>query len=283
MIEEQTIWEEVWPVVENLIQATLAEDTATMRTLLTTDGQAAAMLDMFDVYVYDILLKTVLGREQLGVTRAVETENGRYVHIEYAWPEPDSGQNSYTANDVVTATLTQVDGTWLVDHVNPSALDLPLTGGRARGIIATGQSLSDEGKVPGEAWILPFALYAGLLKMNVRPEALADPVEELLIPGLQERKYGVMALVNGRSLWRDFKAINTPKLDKPAAWAAAIEFILGELEMRNLTQAAVAKNHKTPLSTMVPRMKQIKKVLNIQKDDERYADLHSTQIVYSEQ
>ncbi len=280
MIDEKTIWDEVWPVVEKLIQATLAENPATMRSLLTADGQAAAMLDLFDVYVYDILLKTVLGREQLGITRAVETENGRFIHIEYAWPEPGSEENSYTANDLVTVTLTQVGDTWRIDSVNPSTIDLPLTGGRARGLIATGQSLSDEGKMPGESWILPFALYGGLLKMKLRPEALADPVEELLIPGMQERSYGAMALLNGRSLWRDFKATNQPKLDKPAAWAAAVEFIMSELELRNLTQAAVAKNHQTPLSKMVPRMKQIKKVLDIQKNDERYADLQSTQIVY---
>lgn len=280
MINEKTIWEEVWPVVEKLIEATLAEDAATMHTLLTPDGQAAAMLDLFDVYVYDILLKTVLGREQLGVTRAVETENGRFVHIEYAWPEPGSEQNSYTANDLVTVTLTQVDGQWRIVSVNPSTIDLPLTGGRARGLIATGQTLSDEGKLPGESWILPFALYGGLLKMKLRPEALADPVEERLIPGMQERSYGAMALLNGRSLWRDFKAANQPRLDKPAAWAAAVEFIMGELELRNITQAAVAKHYQSPLSKMVPRMKQIKKVLDIQKNDDRYADLQSTQIVY---
>ena len=280
MIDEKTIWEAVWPVVENLIEATLAEDAATMRTLLTPDGQAAAMLDLFDVYVYDILLKTVLGREQLGVSRAVETENGRFIHIEYAWPEPGSAQNSFTANDVVTASLTQLEGRWLIDSINPSSIDLPLTGARARGIIATGQSLSEDGKVPGESWILPFALYGGLLKMKLRPEALADAVEKLLIPGMQERTYGAMALVNGRALWRNFKTSSKPKLDKPAAWAAAVEFIMSELELRNLTQAAVAKNHQIPLSIMVPRMKQIKKVLNIQKNDERYADLQSTQIVY---
>ncbi|MBK8904751.1 MAG: hypothetical protein IPM53_26465 [Anaerolineaceae bacterium] len=280
MIEEKTIWDEVWPVVEELIEATLAEDAATMRTLFTPDGQAAAMLDLFDVYVYDILLKTVLGREQLGVSRAVETDNGRFIHIEYAWPEPGSDQNSFTANDVVTASLTQIDGRWLIDSINPSTLDLPLTGARARGLIATGQSLSEDGKVPGESWILPFALYGGLLKMKLRPEALADPVEALLIPGMQERTYGAMALVNGRTLWRDFKTINKPDLDKPAAWAAAVEFIMSELELRSLTQAAVAKNHQIPLSLMVPRMKQIKKVLNIQKNDDRYADLHSTQIIY---
>ena len=280
MIDEKTIWEAVWPVVENLIEATLAEDAATMRTLLTPDGQAAAMLDLFDVYVYDILLKTVLGREQLGVSRAVETENGRFIHIEYAWPEPGSAQNSFTANDVVTASLTQLEGRWLIDSINPSSIDLPLTGARARGIIATGQSLSEDGKVPGESWILPFALYGGLLKMKLRPEALADAVEKLLIPGMQERTYGAMALLNGRALWRNFKTSSKPKLDKPAAWAAAVEFIMSELELRNLTQAAVAKNHQIPLSIMVPRMKQIKKVLNIQKNDERYADLQSTQIVY---
>ncbi|MCC6604766.1 MAG: hypothetical protein IT327_16270 [Anaerolineae bacterium] len=280
MIEEKTIWAEVWPVVEQLIETTLAEDAATMRTLLTPGGQAAAMLDLFDVYVYDILLKTVLGREQLGVSRAVETENCRFIHIEYAWPEPGSNQNSFTANDVVTVSLTQLEGRWLIDSINPSTIDLPLTGARARGLIATGQSLSDDGKVPGESWILPFALYGGLLKMKLRPEALADPVEEQLIPGMQERTYGAMALVNGRALWRNFKTSSKPKLDKPAAWAAAVEFIMSELELRNLTQAAVAKNHQIPLSIMVPRMKQIKQVLNIQKNDERYADLQSTQIIY---
>jgi hypothetical protein len=280
MIGEQIVWDAVWPTVENLIQATLAEDAATIGTLLTSDGQAAAMLDLFDVYVYDILLKTVLGREQLGVTRAVETENGRFIHIEYAWPEPGTEDNSFTANDVVTVTLTQVEDNWRIVDVNPSSIDLRLTGGRARGIIASGQSLSEDGKVPGESWILPFALYGGLLKMKLRPEALLDPVEKLLIPGMQERSYGAMALVNGRSLWRDFKSANKPNLDRPSAWAAAVEFIMSELELRNLTQAAVSKNHKISLSKMVPRMKQIKKVLNIQKADERYADMQGTQIVY---
>ena len=280
MIDEQTVWDELWPVVENLIEATLAEDAATARTLLSSDGPAAALLDLFDIYVFDILLKTVLGREQLGVTRAVETENGRFIHIEYAWPEPGSAQNSFTANDLVTVTLTQLAGTWRIVEVNPASIDLPLTGGRARAVIATGQLLGEDGKLPGEAWILPFALYGGLLKMKLRPEALADPVEALFMPGLQDRSYGVMAMVNGRTLWRDFNANQQPPLDKPNAWAAAIEFIMSELELRDLTQAALAKHYKTPLSHMVPRLKQIKKALNIQPGDERYADLQSTQIVY---
>ena len=248
MIDEQTIWAEVWPVVENLIEATLAEDAATMRTLLTQDGQAAAMLDLFDVYVYDILLKTVLGREQLGVTRAVETENGRFIHIEYAWPEPGSEQQQlYRQRRSHRSRSPRWQSDWRVVSVNPSTLDLPLTGGRARGIIASGQSLSEDGKVPGESWILPFALYGGLLKMKLRPEGLADSGGRITDP----RHAGALLWGDGFGL-RPFPLArlqgnaNKPKLDNPAAWAAAVEFIMSELELRNLTQAAVAKNSPTP-------------------------------------
>jgi len=279
MINQETVWEEIWPVVEEFIKATLAEDAERAGALLLPGSIAAETLDLFDIYVYDILLKTVLGRSSLGLSRAVETENGRFVHIEYAWPEPDSTGYSYTANDVVTVTLTCTTGKWLIQEINPSAIDLPLTGARARGILATGQNLNDEGKVPGEAWILPFALYGGLLKMKLRPAALADTIEALLLPGMQERRYGMMALVYARRLWRKFRNSARPQLAKPAAWAAAVEYIMGELEMRELTQAAAAKNYQVNLSQMVPHMKLIKRSLNIQKMDERYSDVQAPQIV----
>ena len=279
MIDQETVWQEIWPVVEEFIEATLAEDAERAGALLLPDSIAAESLDLFDIYVFDILLKTVLGRSSLGLSRAVETENGRFVHIEYAWPEPGSTANSYTANDVVTVTLTRTTGKWLIQEINPSAIDLPLTGARARGILATGQNLNDEGKVPGEAWILPFALYGGLLKMKLRPAALADTIEALLLPGMQERRYGMMALVYARRLWRKFRNSARPQLAKPAAWAAAVEYIMGELEMRELTQAAAAKNYQVNLSQMVPHMKLIKRSLNIQKMDERYSDVQAPQIV----
>jgi hypothetical protein len=279
MIDQETVWQEIWPVVEEFIEATLAEDADGAGALLLPGSIAAETLDLFDIYVYDILLKTVLGRSSLGLSRAIETENGRFVHIEYAWPEPASTANSYTANDVVTVTLTRTTGKWLIQEINPSAINLPLTGARARGILATGQNLNDEGKVPGEAWILPFALYGGLLKMKLRPAALADTIEALLLPGMQERRYGMMALVYARRLWRQFRDLAQPPLAKPAAWAAAVEYIMGELEMRELTQAAAAKNYQVNLSQMVPHMKLIKRGLNIQKMDERFSDVQAPQIV----
>ena len=241
-IQEETVWSDVWPVVESLIQAVLAEDFAQVRPLLKPNSVADDMLDLYGYYVYDILLKSVLGRDKLAVTRAVETENGRFLHIEYAWPDTTTEENHYTANDVVTATLTEEDGQWLITDVNPSAIDLPLNGGRARAVLAGGKTLSEDDKIPGEAWILPFALYGGLLKMQLRDEALSDEVEQLLLPALQDRTYGVMAQLYGRRIWRDFKQAAKPSMEKPDAWSAAIEYILAEQELRKISQAAVANS-----------------------------------------
>ena len=297
MISEETVWKEVWPVVEKLIEATLAENSERIAKLVVPGEQAAEMLDLFGFAVFDVLLKTVLGRGSLGITRAIETENGRFVHIEYAWPEsadvrqepesvrqePGAEQNSYTATDLVAVTLTQVNESWHVLEVNPSGIDLLLTGPRARGVLASTQSLSEQDKVPSEPWILPFALYGGMLQIPLQPQAMADDVEALLLPGLQHRTYGVMSILRGRRMWRDFITAVNPPLDKPAGWAAALEFIMSEQNMRNQTQAAASKLYKTTLSAMVPRIKQIKKALNIKGQDERYADMQSTQIVYGKE
>ena len=163
MISEETVWEDVWPVVEKLIEATLAENSDGIAELVVPGEQAAEMLDLFGFAVFDVLLKTVLGRGSLGITKAIETENGRFIHIEFAWPEPGAPDNSITANDLVSVTLTQVENNWRVVEVNPSGVDMPLTGPRARGMLASTKSLSEQDKVPGEPWILPFALYGGML------------------------------------------------------------------------------------------------------------------------
>ena len=113
MIDEQTVWDDIWPVVERLIAATLAEDPQAIRSLVLPGGLAADALDLYGGVVFDILLKTVLGRERLGLVRAIEADGGRAVFIEYAWPDPTAGRG-YTAVDVVAVRLAgrTVAGWW---------------------------------------------------------------------------------------------------------------------------------------------------------------------------
>jgi hypothetical protein len=272
MIDEATIWKDVWPVVERLIEATLAEDEPTLAALVVSGDQAAETLDLFGFVAFDILLKTVLGRQRLGLTRAIETDEGRSVHIEYAWPDPETIDRSYTAVDVVSVRLQQTEEGWRIAEINPASIDLPLTGSRARTILASTQMLNGQGRLPSEPWILPFTFYGGLLQLPLQLGGLADEVEGLLLPGLQERNFGYISLIRGRRLWRDFKAAAKPDLSRPAAWAAAAEFVLSEQERRDVTQAAAGRHYESSLGAVAGRIKQIKNSLQIKGTDERYSD-----------
>ena len=282
MISQETVWEEIWPVVESLLDATLAEDEVRVTSLLAPGGEAARLYDLFGVTVFDILLKSVLGRTQLAITRAVQTEEGRYVHIEYVWPDPETENGAYTAADLVTVQLQRTGDRWQVLAVNPAAVDFPLTEARARGVLVTGEARNEGGELPREPWILPVAFLAGSLQLTLREEALADDVERLLLPGLQARHYGPISQIAGRRLWRDFREVATPLLDDPAAWAASAEFILSEQSLREATQAAVGKQYQVPLTQMLPRIRRIKEALAIQGLDERYSALGSKQIILKE-
>jgi hypothetical protein len=127
-------------------------------------------------------------------------------------------------------------------------------------------------------------LYAGLLQLPLRPEAMVDPVEEALLPGLQARQFGLLPLIYGRRLWRDFKAAQGDVLSdgRPGAWAAAVEAIVGEQSNRGETQAAVGRHYRALLGAVSARASQIRRALGIEGFDARYSDFSTTEIVYKE-
>lgn len=278
MLSKQAVMEKIWPTVEALIRATLDEDNDAIASLLVPGSEAAVLHTLFGFPIFDLLLKTVLGREHVAVTRAVATEKGRTIHVEFVWPDTGAGDDGYTAADLVSVQCRRHKERWRVVAVNPAATDFPLTEPRAQGIMVTARR-HDADDQALEPWLLPVALFAGNLQLPLRPEALADVVESLLLPGLQHRTYGVVALTGARRLWRDFKSRAAPELDNPAAWAAAAEFIMSEQTLRELTQAAVGKHYRVSLSALLPRIRQIKETVGIQGLDARYSSLGGTQII----
>ncbi len=279
MVTQETVWQEIWPVVESLLEATLAENEERAAGLLAPDSEAGIIMELYGVAVFDILLKTVLGREQMAVTRAIETDKGKSVYIELVWPDPEQNDNSYTAADLVSVKVQRYHKDWRVASINPAAIDFPLTEARAQAVLLTSKALSDEQKLTAEPWLLPVALFAGNLQIPLREEAMQDEVERLLLPGMQHRTYGVLSLLAGRRMWRDFRKRAGPQLDRPAAWAAAAEFLMSEQMAREATQAGVAKNYEVSLTHMLPCVKRIKNSLQISGLDERYSPLGREHIV----
>lgn len=127
MIQRDTVWNGIWPVVQKLVMATLEENENGLEKLLVPRSRAAELYDLFGLNVFDILLKTILGREQLGLARAIETENGRFVYLEFAWPDPSAGGNTYAETDVVSVQVRKYRNSWRVSDVNPASTDSPMS------------------------------------------------------------------------------------------------------------------------------------------------------------
>jgi hypothetical protein len=153
---------------------------------------------------------------------------------------------------------------------------------RANTILLANKALEGEEDTPLEPWLLPVALFGGAVQLPIQEKAMRDPVEALLLPGLQARHYGLVSLVGGRRLWRDFRKKGEPKLDNAGAWAAAAEFLMAEQGMREQTQAAVGEFYQVNMTTLLPRIGQIKKTLSLDGLHERYSPFGSTRVLLSD-
>lgn len=269
-MNEETILKHVWPVVVDLIGAVVREDEAAVAECLLAGSPAAELLDLFGLDVLDILLKTILDREELELNQVVEVAEG--VFIEFAWAKPGITADGLPVDGAVSVLLAPGDGRFLIADVTPSGLELLLTEARARAILATSKILNQRQNLASEPWVLPLALFGGLLPLPLRPEALTDSAESLFLPSLQQRQYGVLTLLRARRLWRDFKVIHPLPIGHPAGWAAAVEWVMGEQSLWQMPVTAVAEAYGTLPATLSAHAEKIKTALGITGLDERYAD-----------
>ena len=281
MIDEELIWEQVWPVLAAVVEAAMREDETAVAPNLLPGSAAADLLDLFGLTVFDILLKTVLNQDQLNLIQVVDTSEG--VFIEFAWVKPMFGQDGAPIDTTVSVLLRMENGRFFVTDVNPGPLDLLLTEARARAILATSKLLGQRDELPLEPWILPLALFGGLLPLPLRPDSLGDPVETLFLPGLQQRERGVMALVRARRLWRDFKAVQSLPTGSLAVWAAAVEWLMNEQNSQQVAATAVAHLYNVSPVKLNDHARQIKQALGITGIDYRYADWQMIDVLYQDE
>jgi transcription initiation factor TFIIIB Brf1 subunit/transcription initiation factor TFIIB len=73
-----------------------------------------------------------------------------------------------------------------------------------------------------------------------------------------------------RSLWVDFCAQRQPRVQKPAVYAAAVEYTLSRLANRSITQAQLARRYGVTARAIAARHEEICQALAIEPGDPRY-------------
>jgi len=73
-----------------------------------------------------------------------------------------------------------------------------------------------------------------------------------------------------RSLWVDFCAQRQPRVQKPAVYAAAVEYTLSKLASRSLTQAQLARRYGVTARAIAARYEEIREALALEPGDPRY-------------
>lgn len=272
LTQEQAI-NDIWPRGRALLELVLNQHTRGIKSLLAPQGTAAAYFDLHGLVGLEVLLKTLFGRIQVGLTQAIPSQKEQLIFFEFAWLNPDE-QDDYEPKDVVSLSMTQVRKAWCVVDINPSSLNHWVTSSMARGLLT---ELREEhgGQLPQTADVLPIAFLAGQMKLPLRAGAMQDSVERLLLPKMQAQGFGALALVNARNMWRDFVKRKPPRINENTQklWAAAITAIMAEQARVQVTQAAVAQLYSAPLARLFAPVREIRTILEIVEDDERYSPI----------
>jgi Flp pilus assembly protein TadD len=88
--------------------------------------------------------------------------------------------------------------------------------------------------------------------------------------GVHDAQHAAEYLKLARSLWVDFCARRQPRVQKPAVYAAAVEYTLSRLASRSLTQAQLARRYGVTARAIAARYEEICEALALEPGDPRY-------------
>lgn len=274
MLTTERAINDIWPRARGLLELVLNQDERGLKPLLAPKGSAAAYYDLHGMVGLEVLLKTLFGRTQVGLTQAIPTQQDKLIFFEFVWFDSEHEQGTYDPKDVVSLSMERVRKEWRVVDINPSSLSHWVTSSMARGLLTEVREKND-GQLPQSADILPLAFLAGQMRLPILAGGMKDDVERLLLPTLQMQGFGALAIINARKMWRDFAKRKQPRINENTQklWAAAVTMLIAEQAHVEITQAAIAQLYGAPLSRLFAPIREIRSTLSVNSDDERYSPL----------
>lgn len=258
---EESESEAIWTVIREFVPALQRHDP-TIRRWVVPQSDAELLLDLYGEESLLTLLKEYRAKERFILLRtaAPPREKASVRLVEIAWV--DRGKTRPSQEDRVTLQLRKVRRRWLVEDLWPAPLDAPLTVDQARVEWAEHEEYAD-----------PAALFLAGASMTP-PDGCGelDDVETLFVLGMDAHGYSPREVIRAVRLWRDFCRQGRPSYRRPAAFAAAVEYIFSLLGLYGDTsQQRIAADYEVKPSSLGQRFAQIRDRLGLVFFDPRYS------------
>ena len=256
--KQDELVDQLWQTACDLLDALEGADEAAARAQLAPDSKADILCRLFGLR--PLLILTYGHHEGGGYfpTFYQEMPKGRILFELARCRDAEHPQDTIEASFCLLMRLYR--RRWRVEDIRPFSADEDYTPERLMEMLERKQ---------GDPMVL--GLVTGALQPKLLEEEELDEVEELVLEGMAESGFSALEQVNALRLWRDFKRKGEGYGRKMEAWAAALEYVIGVLNMRDVSQKSSGEAYGVSTSTVADRQKVIVDTLRIHQFDERYA------------
>jgi len=257
-VDQEQLMRRWWETVYDFARAVTAGKGEAVAALSVPESEVDLTYRIFGLAPLVFLMKGHLQRATLTASRAAwNKETGRDVRIEVSWIDE---QGRPATDGKVTFHLEWMQPGWRVAQIRPVGLGAQLSVDDAREMFEARR---------GDRYAI--GLLAGTVQVKCDgPEAL-DRVEDCLVAGMQEHRFGLPEIVAAVRLWRDFRAQAQPTYRKPQGYAAAVEYIVRLLGFYEGSQVQAGEDYGVSERTVSRHYREIRDELNIVQFDPRYS------------
>jgi len=256
--KQDKLVDQLWQTACDLLDAIEGADEAAARAQLVPDSKADLLCRLFGLA--PLLILSYCHHEGGGYfpTFYQEMPKGRILFELARCRDAEHPQDTIEASFCLL--MRPYRQRWRGGDIRPFSTDEDYTPGRLMEMLERRE---------GDPIVL--GLVTGALQPQLLEGEELDEVEELVLEGMAEGGFSALEQVNALRLWRDFKRKREVYGRKMEAWAAALEYIIGVLNMRDVSQKSSGETYGVSTSTVANRQKAIVDALRIHQFDERYA------------
>ncbi|MFQ5855204.1 MAG: hypothetical protein ACE5LU_06130 [Anaerolineae bacterium] len=256
-MDQEQLMQRWWETAYDFAQAVTSQNGEAVSALSVPESDVDLIYRIFGFAPLVFLMKGHVNFQVLTASRAAwNKETGENVRIELLWTD-ERGRPAQDGQ--VTFHLKWMRPGWRVALIHPVEIGAPLTVDDAREMYAAEQ---------GDSYAI--GLVAGTIQVQRDGPEELDEVEERLVAGMQERRFGLPEILTAVRLWRDFHAQTRPSYRSPAGYASAVEYIVRLLGLYEGSQAQAGEDYGVSKSTVSRNYREIRDALNIVQFDPRY-------------